>query len=52
MGNSVAHVRAGVRTQDRRVRELALDAFSVMAFSSVVSVALVMGVAVMSRVVS
>lgn len=52
MGNTVAPARAGVRTQDRRVRELALDAISVMAFSVVVSIALVTGVAVMSRLVS
>lgn len=52
MGNTVASVRAGVRTQDRRVRELARDTLSVMIFSIAVSVSLVAGVAVMSRLVS
>jgi hypothetical protein len=52
MGNTVASPPAGVRTQHRRVRELALDAISVMAFSVAVSIALVAGVAVMSRLVS
>ena len=52
MGNTVTSPSAGARTHDRRVRELALDAISVMAFSVVVSIALVAGVAVMSRLVS
>lgn len=52
MGNTVASVHGGVRAQDRRVRELARDALSVMIFSIAVSVSLVAGVAVMSRLVS
>lgn len=52
MGNTMAPVRPGLRTQDRRVRELALDALSVMAFSVTVSVSLVCGLVVVSHLVT
>lgn len=52
MGNMVTSLRVGTRTQDRRVRELALDAISVMAFSIAVCVCLVCGVVVMTHLVS